>query len=111
MVPIATLLDVAFLGHLSDVHHLAGVAIAALIFNYLYWSFGFLRMATTGLTAQAVSDGETLKPLLWLDCAMDLWRSPLGLPLSCVEGKFGRWGLPYFRRLQRLRSRGSCILT
>jgi MATE family multidrug resistance protein len=35
MVPIATLLDVAFLGHLSDVHHLAGVAIAALIFNYL----------------------------------------------------------------------------
>ncbi len=59
MVPIATLLDVAFLGHLSDVHHLAGVAIAALIFNYLYWSFGFLRMATTGLTAQAVGRGDT----------------------------------------------------
>lgn len=58
MVPIATLLDVAFLGHLSDVHHLAGVAIAALIFNYLYWSFGFLRMATTGLTAQAVGRGD-----------------------------------------------------
>ena len=58
MVPIATLLDVAFLGHLSDVHHMAGVAIAALIFNYLYWSFGFLRMATTGLTAQAVGRGD-----------------------------------------------------
>lgn len=53
MVPLAGLMDVAFLGHLSEIHHLAGVALAMVLFNYLYWTFGFLRMGTTGLTAQA----------------------------------------------------------
>jgi MATE family multidrug resistance protein len=54
LVPIAGLLDVAFLGHLSEIRHLAGVAIANVLFSYLYWSFGFLRMGTTGMTAQAL---------------------------------------------------------
>jgi len=54
MVPLAGIIDVAFLGHLSDIRHLAGVSLATVIFNYIYWSFGFLRMGTTGTTAQAV---------------------------------------------------------
>ncbi|MEB3358873.1 MAG: guanitoxin biosynthesis MATE family efflux transporter GntT [Synechococcales bacterium] len=58
MVPLAGLVDVAFLGHLTEIRHLAGVAIATVIFNYIYWSFGFLRMGTTGLTAQAVGRGR-----------------------------------------------------
>lgn len=53
MVPLAGIIDTAFLGHLADVKHLAGVAIATVIFNIVYWSFGFLRMGTTGLIAQA----------------------------------------------------------
>ena len=53
MVPLASLVDVAFLGHLSEIRYLAGVAIAGVLFNYIYWTFGFLRMGTTGLTAQA----------------------------------------------------------
>ena len=53
MVPLASLVDVAFLGHLADIRHLAGVAIATVLFNYIYWTFGFLRMGTTGVTAQA----------------------------------------------------------
>ncbi|MBW4517464.1 MAG: MATE family efflux transporter [Timaviella obliquedivisa GSE-PSE-MK23-08B] len=62
MVPLAGLLDVAFLGHLADIHHLAGVALATILVNYLYWTFGFLRMGTTGLTAQAVgrNDSDTV---------------------------------------------------
>ena len=52
-VPLASLVDTAFLGHLTDISHLAGVAIATVLFNYIYWTFGFLRMGTTGLTAQA----------------------------------------------------------
>jgi multidrug resistance protein, MATE family len=59
MVPLASLFDIAFLGHLSEIRHLAGVAIATVLFNYLYWTFGFLRMGTTGLTAQAQGRGET----------------------------------------------------
>lgn len=54
MVPLASLIDLAFLGHLSDLKYLAGVAIATVLFNVLYWSFGFLRMGTTGMTAQAL---------------------------------------------------------
>ncbi|MGB8698607.1 MAG: MATE family efflux transporter, partial [Thermosynechococcaceae cyanobacterium] len=53
MGPLAGLMDIAFLGHLSDIRHLAGVALATVLFNYLYWTFGFLRMGTTGMTAQA----------------------------------------------------------
>ena len=58
LVPLAGLIDTAFLGHLSEIHHLGGVAIATILFNYIYWSFGFLRMGTTGLTAQAVGRAE-----------------------------------------------------
>ncbi len=58
MVPLAGLLDVAFLGHLDSIHYLAGVALASVLFNYIYWTFGFLRMGTTGMTAQAVGRGD-----------------------------------------------------
>ncbi len=58
MVPLASLVDVAFLGHLTEIRHLAGVAIATVLFNYIYWTFGFLRMGTTGVTAQARGRGE-----------------------------------------------------
>jgi MATE family multidrug resistance protein len=64
MVPLAGLVDVAFLGHLADIRHLAGVAIATVLFNYIYWTFGFLRMGTTGLTAQAVGRGDPQEVLL-----------------------------------------------
>ncbi|MGK7909878.1 MAG: MATE family efflux transporter, partial [Synechococcus sp.] len=62
--PLAGIVDVAFLGHLAEVKHLAGVALASVLFEYLYWSFGFLRMATTGLTAQAVGRGNRQEALL-----------------------------------------------
>ncbi|HUO87414.1 MAG TPA: MATE family efflux transporter [Thermoanaerobaculia bacterium] len=57
-VPLAGLVDTALLGHLPDIRFLAGVALASLVFDYLYWSFGFLRMGTTGTTAQAVGRGD-----------------------------------------------------
>ena len=48
------LVDTAAIGRTGDATALAAVAIAAVTFSFLYWGFGFLRMATTGLTAQAV---------------------------------------------------------
>lgn len=66
MVPLASLIDVAFLGHLTEIRHLAGVAIATVLFNYIYWTFGFLRMGTTGLTAQAQGRGDTDQVVLTL---------------------------------------------
>lgn len=58
MVPLAGLIDVAFLGHLAEIHHLAGVALATVLFNYIYWLLNFLRMGTTGTTAQAVGRND-----------------------------------------------------
>ncbi|SIS40867.1 multidrug resistance protein, MATE family [Neptunomonas antarctica] len=53
-VPLVGLVDTAVIGHLPDGHHLAAVAIGSMIFSIVYWAFGFLRMGTTGLTAQAL---------------------------------------------------------
>ena len=54
LVPLAGLISVAFLGHLMEIRHLAGVTLSTVLFNYIYRTLGFLRMGTTGMTAQAV---------------------------------------------------------
>lgn len=54
MVPLAGLVDTAFLGHLSDIRHLAGVILASILFDYLYRVLKFLRSSTNALTAHAV---------------------------------------------------------
>ena len=64
MVPLAGIIDTAFLGHLADIRHLAGVALATVLFNFIYWSFGFLRMGTTGMTAQAAGRQDDREMLL-----------------------------------------------
>ncbi len=50
--------DTAVMGRFGSAVDLAAVALAAVTFNFLYWSFGFLRMSTTGLTAQALGSGD-----------------------------------------------------
>ena len=62
-VPLLGIADTAVVGHLPAPHYLGAVAIGALSFNVLYFVFGFLRMGTTGLTAQAYGrdDGEELR--------------------------------------------------
>lgn len=57
-VPLLGLADVAVLGNLGSVGDLGAVALGALIFSFVYWSFGFLRMGTTGLVAQAAGAGN-----------------------------------------------------
>lgn len=51
--PLLALSDVAILGHAGSAVLLAGIAVGGTMFNMLYWLFGFLRMGTSGLTAQA----------------------------------------------------------
>jgi MATE family multidrug resistance protein len=53
-VPLLGAVDTAVVGHLPDPVYIGGVAVGAVIFNFLYWGFGFLRMGTTGFTAQAL---------------------------------------------------------
>lgn len=51
--------DTAVMGLYGDKVQLAAIAIAAVIYSFIYWGFGFLRMSTTGLAAQAEGRGET----------------------------------------------------
>ncbi len=51
-VPLLGIVDMAIVGHLSAAH-IAAIAIGTGIFNLIYWNFGFLRMGTSGFTAQA----------------------------------------------------------
>jgi MATE family multidrug resistance protein len=51
--PLVGLVDTWAIGHLPGAVHLAAVGLGSVIFNYLLWAFGFLRMGTTGLVAQA----------------------------------------------------------
>jgi len=52
-VPLLGAVDTAVVGHLDSPHYIGAVAVGVLIFSYVFWGFGFLRMATTGLAAQA----------------------------------------------------------
>ncbi len=60
-VPLLGAVDTALVGHLPDIHAISGVAISTVIFNTLYWLFGFLRVSTTSFTAQAMDCPIKLK--------------------------------------------------
>ncbi|HEY9762425.1 MAG TPA: guanitoxin biosynthesis MATE family efflux transporter GntT [Trichocoleus sp.] len=64
MVPLAGLVDTAFLGHLADIRHLAGVILASILFDYLYRVLKFLRSSTNALTAQAAGVDDQKAVLL-----------------------------------------------
>lgn len=57
--PLIGVVDTAVIGQLGDAAQMGGVAVAATIFSLLFWSFGFLRMGTSGLTAQADGRRDT----------------------------------------------------
>ena len=52
-VPLLGLVDVAIAGHLGSAAYIGAVAVGGMVFNVAYWLLGFLRMGTSGLTAQA----------------------------------------------------------
>ena len=52
-IPLVGIVDTAIVGHLSDATAIGGIAIGTMLFDLLYWNFGFLRVGTSGLTAQA----------------------------------------------------------
>ncbi|MEL0144212.1 MAG: MATE family efflux transporter, partial [Alphaproteobacteria bacterium] len=65
-VPMLGAVDTAVMGHLPDPAYVGGVAVGAMIFSFLYWGFGFLRMGTMGFVAQARGreDGNEIRAAL-----------------------------------------------
>ena|SRR5688572_21814586 len=56
--PLIGVVNTAVIGRLPEAHYIGAIAIAALIFSFLYWGFGFLRLGTSGLSAQAFGAGN-----------------------------------------------------
>jgi MATE family multidrug resistance protein len=58
-IPLLSTVDTALMGRLSEAH-IGAVGVGAMIFNFVYWNFGFLRMGTTGMTAQTFGRNDNL---------------------------------------------------
>ena len=52
-VPLLGLIDVTIVGHLGSASYIGAIAVGGMLFNIIYWIFGFLRMGTSGMTSQA----------------------------------------------------------
>lgn len=57
-VPLLGLIDVAIVGHLGSAAYIGAIAVGGMLFNIIYWLFGFLRMGTSGMTSQAFGQRE-----------------------------------------------------
>lgn len=79
-VPIVGMVDIAVAGHLdaSAATLIGGIAVGSMLFDLLYWNFGFLRVGTGGLTAQAFGRKD------WRECARILTRALwMSLAIAC----------------------------
>ena len=65
-IPLLGMVDLALVGHLENIEYIGAVAIGSMIFNFIYWGFSFLRMGTTGLTAQAYGSRNLTESILTL---------------------------------------------
>lgn len=95
-VPLLSLVDTTLAGHLGAASYIGAVALGGMVFNMTYWLFGFLRMGTGGLTAQAYGASRTDEALRVLGralsvgaimaAAMLLLQAPIiDLIFSCVS--------------------------
>ena len=89
-VPLLGLTDTAVLGNLGTLYDLGAIALGALIFSFVYWGFGFLRMGTTGFVAQAdgAKDSAEVRAVvlrsLLLAATIGVVLTALQIPLATV---------------------------
>lgn len=85
-IPLVGLVDTAIVGHIANATFIGGIAIGTMLFDLLYWNFGFLRVGTSGMTAQAFGNGDRV------ECARLLSQS-VGIALL---GAALIWGIQWF---------------
>ena len=95
-IPLLGMVDLALLGHLDTPEpedYIGAIALGGMIFNIIYWGFGFLRMGTSGFTAQAVGAEDPKESMLVLSRAVmvALLGSFLILLLQVPLAKISFW--------------------
>ena len=94
-VPLLGAVDTAVMGHLPEAFFLGAVAVGATIVHFIFWGFGFLRMGTAGLTAQAygAKDGLEIRVVL---ARAGLLGVGLGAALLLLQWPIAQIGLTLF---------------
>lgn len=87
-IPLLGLVDTAISGHMGSAVYIGAVAVGSMIFNVIYWVFGFLRMGTSGMTSQALGNRNlrgvvmllirSLSVALTVALTIIILQSPLG---------------------------------
>lgn len=108
-VPLLGLVDVAIVGHLGSASYIGAIAVGGMLFNMIYWIFGFFRMGTSGMTAQVYGKRdltEVVRTLLravgvGLLISLGLWilQSPIlrgAFVLIDATEEVKRWASLYF---------------
>ena len=89
IVPLLGLVDLTIAGHIGDAVTIGAVSVGATMFSLTYWNFGFLRMGTSGLTAQAFGarDRRQMSVMLFRSVALALL---LGIAIVALQSPI-RW--------------------
>ncbi len=69
-IPLLGVIDMAIMGHLGSNIYIGAVTLGSMIFNFIYFGFGFLRMSTSGFTAQAYGAKNEQEIILTLGRAL-----------------------------------------
>lgn len=76
-IPLVSLVDLALMGRMPSTSYIVAIGLGTLVFNFIYWLFGFLRMGTTGMVSQAYGRGHGQAQLEFLQ---------KGLSISIIAG-------------------------
>ena len=87
--PLIGIVDTGVVGQIPDPAYIGAVALGSLVFTFLFWAFGFLRMGTTGLTAQALGAEDTEEVVACLGRALII-AIAAGAGLILLQWPIGR---------------------
>ena len=92
-VPLLGLCDVTIMGHVGGAAHIGAITVGSMVFNVMYWLFGFLRMGTSGLTAQAWGGRHLtdVTAMLWRGLGVGIGLGLLIVVLQVPIGRLAFW--------------------
>ena len=102
-VPLLGLADTAAIGQTAGAAELGAIALAALIFSFVYWGFGFLRMGTTGFISQAIGAKDTDETHALLFRSV-LLGGGIGLALIILQPLIGLGAVSFLNASDQIRA-------
>ena len=91
--PLLGLADTATIGQTGSATDLGAIALATMVFSFVYWGFGFLRMGTTGFIAQAdgAKDRDAVIAVLFRSVLLGVGIGIILISLQFFIGNFSVW--------------------